>query len=85
VRRTAKLFKNGGSQAVRLPAEFRIDGDHVEIWRDESSGHLVIAQPRPWHSWQEFYALRDSLGGVPDDFMRDRDDDVSIRDPFAAS
>jgi antitoxin VapB len=85
MRRTAKLFKNGGSQAVRLPAEFRIDADHVEIWRDESTGHLIIAQPRPWHTWEEFYALRDSLGGVPDDFMLDREDEISTRDPFAGS
>ena len=33
--RTAKLFKNGRSQAVRLPADFRFEGDEVEIRRDE--------------------------------------------------
>jgi antitoxin VapB len=27
--RTAKLFKNGGSQAVRLPREFRLEGEEV--------------------------------------------------------
>jgi antitoxin VapB len=27
--KTAKLFTNGGSQAVRLPAEFRFEGDEV--------------------------------------------------------
>ena len=31
---TAKLFMNGRSQAVRLPAEFRFEGDEVEIRRD---------------------------------------------------
>ena len=30
----AKLFTTGGSQAVRLPAEFRFEGDEVEIRRD---------------------------------------------------
>ena len=31
--RTAKLFRNGQSQAVRLPKEFRFDGDEVWIKR----------------------------------------------------
>ena len=30
---TAKLFRNGASQAVRLPKEFRFDGDEVCIKR----------------------------------------------------
>lgn len=33
-RRRAKLFMHGGSQAVRLPKEFRLEGSEVEIWRD---------------------------------------------------
>ena len=40
--RTAKLFKNGSSQAVRLPAEFRFDGQEVQITRD---GDRVILSP----------------------------------------
>ncbi len=32
--RIAKLFKNGSSQAVRLPAEFRFDGDKVYVTRE---------------------------------------------------
>ena len=38
--RTAKLFKNGSSQAVRLPAEFRFEGEEVYITRDEASGDV---------------------------------------------
>ena len=30
---TAKLFKNGRSQAVRLPREFRFEGDRVRVRR----------------------------------------------------
>ena len=30
---TAKIFKSGNSQAVRLPKEFRIDAKEVEIFR----------------------------------------------------
>jgi antitoxin VapB len=32
--RVAKLFKNGASQAVRLPAEFRLEGEEVYVTRD---------------------------------------------------
>lgn len=38
----AKLFKNGSSQAVRLPREFRFEGDKVRIRRD---GKKVILEP----------------------------------------
>ena len=34
----AKLFITGGSQAVRLPAEFRFEGDEVDIRRDATTG-----------------------------------------------
>ncbi len=39
----AKLFNNGGSQAVRLPAEFRFDGDFVYVRRDERSGDVILS------------------------------------------
>jgi antitoxin VapB len=41
---TAKLFKHGGSQAVRLPKEFRFDGTEVAI---EKRGEEVILRPKP--------------------------------------
>ncbi|MFA6560429.1 MAG: AbrB/MazE/SpoVT family DNA-binding domain-containing protein [Verrucomicrobiia bacterium] len=41
---TAKLFKHGGSQAVRLPKEFRFDGTEVAI---EKRGDEVILRPKP--------------------------------------
>ena len=34
--KTAKLFRNGNSQAVRLPREFRFEGDEVRIRKDQS-------------------------------------------------
>jgi len=39
---TAKLFKNGRSQAVRLPKEFRFTGDEVLVRRE---GEAVILEP----------------------------------------
>ena len=46
--RSAKLFKTGSSQAVRLPSEFRFDRDEVYISRDETSGDIVLStRPAP--------------------------------------
>ena len=39
---TAKLFKNGGSQSVRLPKEFRLPGDRVRI---SKRGNRIILEP----------------------------------------
>src|SRR5260370_1403367 len=41
--RIAKLFKNGSSQAVRLPAEFRFDGEEVYVTRDDVTGDVVLS------------------------------------------
>ena len=60
---TAKVFRHGGSQAVRLPAEYRFDRDEVFVWRDEATGYLVLsAQPA---SWTGFIGLRDQLLASP--------------------
>jgi antitoxin VapB len=40
--KTAKLFSNGNSQAVRLPREFRFNGDEVRIRKD---GDAVVLEP----------------------------------------
>ncbi len=64
--KTAKLFKNGQSQAVRLPKEFRFEGKQVFIKR---VGNGVLLLPEQ-HSWQ---GLFDSLEKFSDDFMESRD------------
>ncbi len=79
---TAKLFKSGGSQAVRLPAEFRFPGDEVYIRRDERTGDVVLST-RPHASWDQFVEARARLGPAPDDFLTDRDQPIETRDPFA--
>jgi antitoxin VapB len=38
----AKLFRNGGSQAVRLPKEFQFEGTEVRIFRE---GQCVVLEP----------------------------------------
>jgi antitoxin VapB len=66
----AKLFRNGRSQAVRLPADFRFAGSEVYIRRDPATGDVILSR-RP-DSWQDFFDLVDTLD-IPDDFMSDRD------------
>jgi antitoxin VapB len=82
VPQTAKLFKNGRSQAVRLPAEFRFPGKEVAIRRDEATGEVILSPTGPPpKSWKEFFALAEKLD-FPDDFF-DRDLQPPLdRDPF---
>ncbi len=63
--KTAKLFQNGQSQAVRLPKEFRFEGDEVIIKR---SGNAVVLIPAN-HSWD---VLAGSLDKFSHDFMDNR-------------
>ncbi len=66
-RRVAKLFANGRSQAVRLPKEFRFEGDEVFI---EKKGDTVILTPRT-KTWSEFFA---EIPLPTEDFMAERVD-----------
>ncbi len=69
--RIAKLFRNGSSQAVRLPAEFRFDGDEVFATRDEITGDVVLSTRPGARTWGEFFQLMRSIE-VPADFMAER-------------
>jgi len=78
---TAKIFMNGRSQAVRLPAEFRFEGREVFIRRDPVSGDLILS--RKPENWSDFFlALKETE--VPDDFLspQDRKQGISTRDPL---
>jgi antitoxin VapB len=68
---TAKLFLNGRSQAVRLPAEFRFEGSEVFIRKNPKTGDVILSR-RP-ESWDSFFKLT-GKAGVPEDFMSDRQD-----------
>lgn len=56
---TAKIFRHGGSQAVRLPAEFRFDVGEVFVWRDEATGNVILSTHPA--SWTDFLALRERV------------------------
>ena len=65
---TAKLFTNGRSQAVRLPAAFRFDTKEVFIRRDEKTGDVILSRkPTTWDGF--FAALKGA--DVPHDFLNE--------------
>lgn len=70
--RSAKLFLNGRSQAVRLPADLRFEGREVFIRKDHATGDVILSS-RP-DSWDSFFKLRRETN-VPDEFLRDRQDE----------
>ena len=66
---TAKLFKNGDTQAVILPKEFQFQGSEVYI-KKIGSVIVLISQENPWQ------ALFDSLSLFSEDFMESREQPV---------
>lgn len=62
---TAKLFRNGQSQAVRLPKEFALPGREVFV-RRVGDAVLLIPSADPWSGFEA------ALGQFSDDFMADR-------------
>lgn len=78
---TAKLFTNGRSQAVRLPAAYRFEGSEVFIRRDPETGDVVLSRkPSDWDGF--FEALKGV--DVPAAFLsrEERDQTTQERDPF---
>jgi antitoxin VapB len=63
--KTAKLFQTGRSQAVRLPKEFRFEGQEVFVQR---MGQAVVLLPTI-HTWD---ILFEACTEFSDDFMADR-------------
>ncbi|HEU4987871.1 MAG TPA: AbrB/MazE/SpoVT family DNA-binding domain-containing protein [Rhizobiaceae bacterium] len=81
---TAKLFMNGRSQAVRLPAEFRFEGTEVNVRRDPATGGVLLTpKPERTGSWDRFLkALEEIDPRELEDFMEDRDQGTQERDLF---
>jgi antitoxin VapB len=76
------LFKNGGSQAVRIPKDYRFEGDEVYI-KKVPEGVLLVAkkehEARIWETWIENMAKFDEpleieRGGLPQE--RDELDEI---------
>jgi len=67
--KTAKLFKNGQSQAVRLPKEFRMTGTEVYI---KKQGEAIVLLPKE-KSWSPLF---DSLNHFAKDFKIERNQPI---------
>jgi antitoxin VapB len=63
--KTAKIFQTGRSQAVRIPKEFRLEGDKVFI-KKEGNAVILIPVKEGWDS------LLSSLEEFSADFMEER-------------
>ena len=67
---TAKVFRSGNSQALRLPKQFRLKSKEVEIFR---RGDEIVLREKSGHLGRAF----DLLAGLPDDFdLSGRSSDV---------
>jgi antitoxin VapB len=77
----AKLFTNGRSQAVRLPAAYRFDTKEVFIRKDPTTGDVILS--RKPGTWDDFFAALQGVD-VPDDFLskEERDQGPERPDPF---
>jgi antitoxin VapB len=63
----AKLFRHGGSQAVRLPLEFRLPGTEVAVSRTPTGGVLLEPLGTDFETRRlRFVALAGSCPGLPD-------------------
>jgi antitoxin VapB len=63
VKKLARLFKTGGSQAVRLPREFRFD-DAGEVWIHREGDRVILEARRDrWSA--DFLALAGSAKSFP--------------------
>ena len=74
---TAKVFRNGRNQAIRIPVELSFDSDTVTI---ERHGEALIVRPVHPMGWERFLA-DDSLV-LPDDFELGEDPPPQDRDLF---
>jgi antitoxin VapB len=59
MKKTAKLFMSGRSQAIRLPKEFRMDGSEVQI--QKSGNTLIITPLSVEEEWEELFAQLDQM------------------------
>ena len=77
----AKLFMNGRSQAVRLPAAFRFNAKEVFIRQDTDTGDVILS--RKPADWDGFFSAVQSAD-VPQDFLsnEERAQNTHDRDPF---
>ena len=67
----ARVFRNGRSQAVRIPAEYRFKSDEVYIRHNPTTGELTLSERPLRQPLEEIFAELDAAGAA--DFEIERD------------
>jgi len=70
---SAKIFINGRSQAVRLPAAYRFNCSEVFIRKDPKTGDVILS--RKPGTWDDFFTILKTVE-IPTDFMVERQDSL---------
>ena len=70
---TAKIFENGGSQAVRLPKEYRFDSNEVSV---NKIGNIVLLSPK-LDKWESVLQAVDMFS---EDYLADGRADQKVQD-----
>ena len=78
---TAKIFKAGNSQALRLPKAFRLDAHEVLLDKNETTGVITITPKPAVNGLEAFFALLESAP-MTEEFLQPRSD-IETPDPFA--
>ena len=69
---TAKIFKTGHSQAVRLPKAFRVESDEVWIRKNEATGEITLIPKKSAERLDALFKLIEAAE-VPKEFLAERD------------
>ena len=69
----AKIFTNGGSQAVRLPKDCRFEGNEVLV---NKIGNVVMLMPKN----DEGTSFITALGMFTDDYMRETPEELPLQE-----
>ena len=89
MQQTAKLFNNGRSQAVRLPAAFRFEEAQVYIRQDADTQDVILSRrPQDWAGFFAAAQIAQAAGQIPHDFLDAAERGMGLaaqeRDPFEA-
>lgn len=67
----ARVFRNGRSQAVRIPAEYRFNTEEVYIERNPKTGALTLSEKPLRPTLDEIFAALDAAGAAAFELERD--------------
>lgn len=81
ITKPVKVFKNGASQAVRLPAEFRFDAKEIYATFDPNTGNVTLSTKPSQNIWQSFFEQdNEPLDEIGQTFMNERPMNRPIKD-----